>query len=480
MPIVHARFLRPHRLYVRHGDVREMNSTAAVDNERRVLASIILGANETLAEVRSEIGDDCCVFQYPPHAKLYEIMLSIDAAGASIEPGILVERLTGKNLDGLDPVTFLAHVTDTVKTSSNAKHYARELMDRATKRRMKRLFIGAAKDCDNGISSSEVWESVHNAIGDLTIVPSRAGKLISFDTVSAAELDRQEFPPINWIVPGIIADGLTLLAGAPKIGKSWLAMRIGGAIAMGGAALGKVPVEPRGVWYWALEDNRRRLQSRQRELFPDVAMPDNLLFTYELPDPIDRRKSLDAVPAYLDAHPEIGLVIVDTLARVRPYERREGYQADADALGWWHSIAHQRDLAIVVVHHTRKLEADDPLDAVSGTRGLTGIADTVVTLTRGRGEADGVLSVSGRDVPDQRLALRMEPQIGWTLLGDAAEYERTEARKEIIGFLKSNGPATCKEIAVFRGKDKGQTHKTLTRMVGDGDISKDAHGRYEI
>jgi hypothetical protein len=452
---------------------------AAVDNERRVLASIILGENQTLAEVRSEIGDDSGVFQYPPHATLYEIMLSIEAAGAFIEPGILVDRLTGKNLDGLDPVTFLAQVTDTVKTSANAKAYAHELLDRAAKRRMKPLLVGALRDCDNGVSHIEICEMLRNGMSDLTILPRRSSAL-TFDAISAAELDAQTFPAINWIVQDIIPDGLTILAGAPKVGKSWLAMRIAGAVAMGGAALGKIPVAKRGVWYLALEDNRRRLQSRQRELFPGVAMPDNLFFTNELPDSVNRRKSLESVSPFLEARPDIGLVIVDTLARVRPHGRREGYQADADALGWWHEIAHALGLAIVVIHHTRKLEAEDPLDSVSGTRGLTGVADTVVTLTRGRGEADGVLNVSGRDVPDQRLALRMEDQVGWTLLGDAAEYERTEARREIIDFLLRNGPATCQEIAVYRGKDRGQTYKTLSRMVDDGDISKDSDGRYGI
>ncbi len=85
---------------------------------------------------------------------------------------------------------------------------------------------------------------------------------------SAADLLRKELPPVRYVVPGYIAEGLTVLAGRPKLGKSWLALDLAVAVATGGAALGSIRVEQGDVLYLALEDNERRLQKRLMQLLP--------------------------------------------------------------------------------------------------------------------------------------------------------------------------------------------------------------------
>src|SRR5215218_278488 len=83
---------------------------------------------------------------------------------------------------------------------------------------------------------------------------------------SAAELQHMRFPPIKYVVPGYIAEGLTLFAGKPKLGKSWLLLHAAIAVARGGYTLGDVECVEGDVLYCALEDNKRRLQSRMSKL----------------------------------------------------------------------------------------------------------------------------------------------------------------------------------------------------------------------
>src|SRR5438876_787246 len=113
--------------------------------------------------------------------------------------------------------------------------------------------------------------------------PPAGGKL-SEAMFSAAELQNMVFPEIAWIVPGYIVEGCTILAGAPKIGKSWLLLDIAKAVADGGVCLGSIECDKGDVLYLALEDNRRRLQSRMRKLTSlTERWPANLTFATECP-----------------------------------------------------------------------------------------------------------------------------------------------------------------------------------------------------
>ncbi len=102
-------------------------------------------------------------------------------------------------------------------------------------------------------------------------------------TFSAFDLGREEFPPIRFVVPGYLPEGCTILAGRPKLGKSWLALDMALAVANGGRCLG-TDCDPGAVLYLALEDNRRRLQSRLQKLAPareTIPWPQSLTFATE-------------------------------------------------------------------------------------------------------------------------------------------------------------------------------------------------------
>lgn len=250
---------------------------------------------------------------------------------------------------------------------------------------------------------------------------------------SAAELIRKEIEPVRWVVPGILPEGVALLAAKPKIGKSWLALGLCVVSAAGGHALGNVPVERGAALYLALEDNERRLQSRLRKVLNDGEVPSGLYYATHCPRLDDG--GTEAIEGWLETHPDARLVILDTMAKIRPRASGKNvYQEDYEALEELLPLAAGHNVAIVVVHHLRKQGAADPLDELNSSTGLTAGVDGILILKRDRTRADASLFVTGRDVEEEKdFALRWSADVGaWTLAGDAEEYRIAVGRSSTM------------------------------------------------
>jgi len=301
-------------------------------------------------------------------------------------------------------------------------------------------------------------------------------------TVTATDLMRMTLPPVRFLVPGLIPEGLALLVGRPKVGKSWLCLDLAIAVAAGGLALGKVQVEPHEVLYLALEDNLRRLQQRLKLLLLMDAPPIGLHFKLEWPRLDPQSGGLAMLSSWIRQHPAVGLIIIDTLARVKPAAERGGqaYDLDTVALAGLQSLAGQNGITIILVHHSRKAIAEDPLDAVSGTLALTGVADTTLILKRAATRASGELYVVGRDVDQQELALGWgDEHPSWTLLGQAEEFHLSEDRQKVKALLReSEGSMSPKDISDALNIDHNIIHKLLARMIASAEIRKIDRGKY--
>src|SRR5215208_5437111 len=218
------------------------------------------------------------------------------------------------------------------------------------------------------------------------------------------------FEPIKYVVPGLIAEGLTLFAGKPKIGKSWFVLDAAKAVSQGGITLGGIQCEEGDVLFAALEDNRRRLQRRMSKLLPSFTQvwPSRLRFEISMPRLKDG--GIDTVRRWIKSVANPRLVVIDTLAKVRdPKAKDQGnYEADYDSVSELKALADEFSIAIVLVHHQRKMEAEDPIDTVSGTTGLTGAVDTVLVLYRtGQGT---ILYGRGRDIEEVEKAATFDPE----------------------------------------------------------------------
>jgi AAA domain len=239
-----------------------------------------------------------------------------------------------------------------------------------------------------------------------------------------AWLDAQEFPELRYTVPRIVPEGLLLLVGAPKVGKSWLVLMLAIAVADAGIAFAGegasgVGVERRAVLYLALEDGERRVQDRCRGLLGSIGrIPVGLEFVTRVAPP----DVLPTIEAWLELHP-VGVVFLDTLGKVMPDARygETTYSRDYRIGSTLKALADKHPgSAVVVNHHDRKAEAADFIDAVSGTHGLAGAADTIAVLTRKRFSVYGLLQVTGRDVIEGDYALLFDGK-RWTLDGDTLE-----------------------------------------------------------
>jgi len=295
--------------------------------------------------------------------------------------------------------------------------------------------------------------------------------------IDAETLLGMEFAPIKYVVPGFVAEGLTILGGRPKLGKSWLALDFGIAVASGGPSLGAT-CEPGDALYLALEDNQRRLQDRLRLVLPSHGRPNLSRLTLLTDAPKINAGLIDRLDAWRTAADNPRLVIVDTLAMVRPPKGRnqDSYAADYDALSPLQRWASEHRLAVVVVTHVRKMEAEDPLEMISGTNGLTGAADSILILNR---TADGPkLYGRGRDVEEVEKVLHFNAG-RWSVLGGVEEVKRSDERREIIEVLASaTKPLKPADIAKMLGKPAPAVNYLLREMVKAGEAAKAGYGEY--
>jgi len=305
-------------------------------------------------------------------------------------------------------------------------------------------------------------------------------------------LDSQEFPDVEFHIPEVIPEGLTLLVAPPKAGKSWLALQFALELAVGGHVLGNVQVVQRPTLYLALEDSDRRMKSRCRKLLGTIRRTPGAFnfITQVSPD-----HALPTIEAFLDAHAnEAPLVVLDTLGKVMPASLpgESAYQRDYRVAGSLKALADDcPGAAVVVVHHDRKAASEDFVDAVSGTHGLAGAADTIVVLARKRHETTALLKVTGRDIEERELAVEFTDGCYWRLSGtsiadSAARAEQArqvdglgDRSAEIVAYVTSRMPDGASAGELDNRFGEGAS-RSAARLVERGTLAKPKRGIYVI
>lgn len=309
-----------------------------------------------------------------------------------------------------------------------------------------------------------------------------------------AWLQRARFKPLRWAVAGLLPEGFALLVGPPKAGKSWLVLGLLLAVASGRKALGCIPAGPaRPVLYLALEDGDRRMQARCRSLLGDrEAIPESFHYVLE----VEPGRLHELIEGFLEEHPDAAMVVIDTLGKVAPPAAMGESQYGKDyrvGTGFKRITADHPGLTLLVLHHDRKAAADDFVDSISGTHGLAGSSDSVLVLGRARQSKDGVLRVTGRDVPENSYALALDGIGHWRLDGAdleaaadkliqreaAARQARfSETSSGIVDYVRqARREVPAKEIREKFGKNSDQY---LKRRVEDGTLRKAGWGLYVV
>ena len=279
----------------------------------------------------------------------------------------------------------------------------------------------------------------------------------------------EDLPPLRWLIPGILHEGLTILAGRPKTGKSILALNW----AM------KCAREGKKVLFYALEDSKRRIAERTKNFSKEpLEKKRKLRFFNELPR-IDKHGGIKLERDIQRHNPD--LVVIDVLARIQPKSRgrNNAYIEEYAQMEYFQNIiAAFPGISLLLVHHTRKGKSENIFDDISGSTAIAGCADCLMILEKRSGER--VLHIRGRDVEEQNLALSFDPKsFTMNVLGDAKEHFASDARKAILDALRQ-GPLAPKDIAKITGKNPSTTRRLLQEMLADEQIEKDAKGKYRL
>jgi hypothetical protein len=339
------------------------------------------------------------------------------------------------------------------------------------------LQIATAEDLEQRARDIPLWTPPATPAGRPEIPTWRSA------IISASDLKQKTFAPVRYVLPGYIPEGVTVFAGKPKIGKSWLLFDICFASASGRFVLGEIKPAQGDVLYLALEDSQRRLKRRLNKLSPEQkTWPDRLVLA------TDWRRAdaggIQDIADWCDSVSQPVLVVIDTLERFRQLAKAgsSAYTTDYLAIAGLHKLAHERGIAIVVIHHVRKMEADDPFDMVSGTNGLTGAADTILVLKRQAGNV--TLYARGRDIEEKETACQFDKSsCRWTLLGEAAEIHGSTQRAAVLEAVSGAGEngMSIAEIMVATGRrDRNPLDQLLYKMQRDGDLIRPKRGMYAV
>ena len=287
------------------------------------------------------------------------------------------------------------------------------------------------------------------------------------------------FEPIRWVVPGYISEGFLVLAGRQKLGKTWLAMDLSIAVAIGGVAMGSISCVQGDVLYVDLENGPRRIQSRINALFPNERdRPDLCRLEWVTDAPQLDDGFIAELERWRLSVKEPRLVIIDVLQRIKPAGSmaRNAYENDYSAWAPLQQWATKHGIAVVGLHHTRKGGADDPLEALSGSNGLSACADTTLILDRDQNGT--TLYVRGRDVEERETALNFAGG-AWSILGEAADVRRTDERSQILSVLLiADEPMSPKAISVATGNGRNSIDQLLYKMSRAGEVEKTGRGLY--
>ena len=240
-------------------------------------------------------------------------------------------------------------------------------------------------------------------------------------------------PPIRFVVDKLLPQGLHILAGAPKVGKSWLALWLCLCVAKG-EPVWNFPTLRGGVLYLCLEDSYSRIQNRLLDITDNA--PADLYFatvSEKLHSGLEEQ-----IEGFLGAHPDTALVVIDTLQRIRAAGNEPNpYASDYRDIGVLKALADQHRIAVLLIHHLRKMNDDDPMNMISGTTGLSGATDSNFVLRRSkRRENTATLYCTGRDISYRELSLEFDNESHvWNLLSD--DYGDVEQSCSRLIFLLS-------------------------------------------
>lgn len=437
--------------------------------ELDVLASLLIDPDFVEAEIGALTEG---LFFHSQHKMIFRAMHAVWHAGEPVDHYSVASELARVGAMEYGEATVLllglaARVTSSIFGKSRIPTLTRLMFTRQTVRVTQEVLERGAQ----GASAAELYSFLRERTYELAPVGDSASKWWT-----AGELLRTAFAEPVWIVPGLIPSGFTVLAGRPKLGKSWLALQIATAVGAGGKVFDR-DVEARRVLYLALEDNERRIKERLvKQKAPALETVD---FRFEWP-PLTSVLAVDELTKAIDSK-EYGLVVIDTISRALGDADQQDQAAMNMRLGTLQRMAIERNIGFLVVDHHRKPTANvgDVVDDVMGATSKVGVADAALGLYRARGQSEATLKVTGRDVMDQEMILNWDVDLScWQHGGDAATVRADTVQASIIEAMEElGGRATVPQVAQFLEQKPQHVRREMKELEKKGLLQTEGNSK---
>lgn len=283
------------------------------------------------------------------------------------------------------------------------------------------------------------------------------------NTIPVSEFLKKDIAPVQFIVEGFLPTGLAILASPPKYGKSFFALNLSLDVTYGDSFLGFETHEV-GVLYMALEDSENRLKERISMMIGERQVPNNLYLAFNAEDMGDGL--IEALKREMLAHPDIRLIIVDTMAKIRSKVTHKNgvnsYASDYVELGMMKKFADERGICVLLISHLRKMpDAADPFNMILGSTGILGAVDTAIVMTRDERISEKTkMMITGRDVEENTYLIERNSISGkWSMWGS---YEIIDKEAKMRAY-ESNGIVASILLAVSAGN--GRWSGTLSELI---------------
>lgn len=251
--------------------------------------------------------------------------------------------------------------------------------------------------------------------------------------MNSEDIADHHFPTQQYLVEGFLQQGLCILSGAPKVGKSWLVLHLCLQVAKGAPFL-NMDVRQSDVLYITLEDTARRIHNRINTLTPDSSR--HLYITNECA-PLGSRFFWQ-IKEFIREHPKTRLIVIDTFQMLRGDVKDPSYAGDYSDLSALKACADHFSVTILLVHHNRKMPDGDYTNVISGTTGIAGCCDTIMVLQKEkRRSRDAILSCTGRDIEDRELTLELDRNTcTWKVKSDSYEKPDDKLPQELVDLYR--------------------------------------------
>ena len=358
---------------------------------------------------------------------LEELNPSAMPDGPAALPACLLRLLTNKAGSNKAPFELPDRIPDGERDSTLFRMASSLRAQEYTEKEILSMLKTVNNDrCDPPLDDKQL-EKICKSIGKYERGSTRSKKVKApeLKVKSARELQEERLPPIRWIVSGMIPQGLTLLASPPKYGKSWWVLDLCLSVCAGDRFMGHY-TEKSGCLYLALEDSENRLQDRINRLTYNAPAPEG--FDYSITAATIDEGLVDQLEGYLHQKPETGLIVIDTLQKVKgkPVKNDSAYSDDYRQMGLIKRVADDHSIAVLLVHHLKKGKGEgDAFERISGTNGIFGSADTAIVMQKvNRTDKETTIHITGRDVIAEDSVIEFnKDSCRWECKGSVDEIE---------------------------------------------------------